>query len=86
MRHAMGRTASARLNALPRRPATARLAALRAQDGLVHVCGWCQKVRTPEGEWMPADPSLLESAGSALTHGVCPGCAKAVVRQRSAVA
>ena len=34
----------------------------------------------------PADPALLESAGPILTHGVCPDCAKAIVRQRPAVA
>ncbi|HJV39248.1 MAG TPA: hypothetical protein VJ528_10450 [Geothrix sp.] len=86
MRRTLGRTASARLNTLHQRPDAARLAALRARDGLVHVCGWCRKVRTDKGEWVTAEPALLDRAGPVLTHGVCPDCAKAIVRQRSAVA
>jgi hypothetical protein len=91
MPRTLGRTTSARLNTmLPhpglQHPCAVRLATLRAQDGLVHVCGWCRKVRTDEGEWVPAEPALLESAGPTLTHGVCPDCAKAIVRQRPAVA
>jgi hypothetical protein len=85
MRRTMGRTASARLNTMLQYP-TAGLAALRARDGLIHVCGWCRKVRTDEGEWVPAEPALLEGAGPALTHGVCPDCAKAIVQKRPAVA
>lgn len=42
--------------------------------------------RTGEGEWILADPALLEGAGPILTHGVCPECAKAIVRQRPAAA
>jgi len=86
MRRTLGRTTSARLNTTLQHPSAVRLAALRARDGLVHVCGWCRKVRTDEGEWVPAEPALLESAGPTLTHGVCPDCAKAIVRQRPAVA
>lgn len=86
MRRTLGRTTSARLNPMLPRPASGHLAALRARDGLVHVCGWCRKVRTDEGEWVTAEPALLERAGPALTHGVCPDCAKAIVRQRPAVA
>ncbi|WP_243286442.1 hypothetical protein [Geothrix terrae] len=86
MRRTLGRTSSARLNTMLHHPAAARLTALRARDGLVHVCGWCRKVRTDEGEWVPAEPALLESAGPALTHGVCPDCAKAIVQKRPAVA
>ncbi|WP_257304951.1 hypothetical protein [Geothrix campi] len=86
MRRTLGRTTSARLNTMLHHQAAARLAALRARDGLVHVCGWCRKIRTDEGEWVPAEPALLESAGPALTHGVCPDCARAIVRKRPAVA
>ena len=86
MRRTLGRTPSARLNTMLHHPAAARLMALRARDGLVHACGWCRKVRTDKGEWVPAEPALLECAGPSVTHGVCPDCAKAIVRQRSAVA
>ena len=62
MRRTLGRMTSARLNTMLHHPTAARLAALRARDGLVHVCGWCRKVRTAEDEWVPAEPALLERA------------------------
>lgn len=54
----------------------ARLAGLRSGDGLVPVCSWCRKVRNGAGAWVPVEQGLLEGAGPALTHGVCPDCAR----------
>lgn len=65
-----------------RRPAEATLADLRSPDGLLHVCGWCRKVRNGENHWVGVEQGLLDEAGSALTHGVCPDCARMLFRKR----
>jgi len=64
------------------RRVTARLAALRSRDGLVPVCSWCRKVRTTAGAWVAVDQGLLEGADLALTHGVCPDCARDLLAGR----
>jgi hypothetical protein len=52
------------------------------QDGFIPVCGWCGKVRGPSGVWSLAEPDLVEAAGPTLTHGVCPDCARTLIRKR----
>jgi hypothetical protein len=64
------------------RRATTRLAALRSRDGLVPVCSWCRRVRTTAGAWVAVDQGLLEGAELALTHGVCPDCARDLLAGR----
>ena len=65
------------LDLAPRRGRTAaRLAGLRSADGFVPVCSWCRKVRNGAGAWVPVERGLLEGVGPALTHGVCPDCAR----------
>lgn len=90
MSHSMSQPAAARMGLKPggearrvsaRRAAAARLAELRSRDGLVPVCSWCRKARTGAGIWTPVEPSLLEGAGVALTHGVCPDCAQELLAQ-----
>lgn len=59
-----------------RRQIATRLADFRSQDGLIPICSWCRKVRNEAGVWIPVEQNLLEGAGEALTHGVCPECAR----------
>ncbi len=86
-----GHAPSARTNAAPvpaesagtaRRRIADRLAALRTRQGLIPVCGWCRKVRDPAGAWGAVEPGVLEGAGTALTHGVCPDCARKLLGRR----
>ncbi|MFN7958536.1 MAG: hypothetical protein U0P46_09470 [Holophagaceae bacterium] len=58
----------------------------RRRGDLVPVCGWCRKVRNGVGAWVPAEHGLLEDAGQTLTHGVCPDCARDLLRGRSEAA
>ncbi len=36
------------------------------------ACAWCERVRTQDGEWQPADAG--ESERPETTHGICPEC------------
>ena len=55
-------------------------------DGLTCVCAWCQRVRTRDGVWLTVQQFLpLRSAGPVqLTHGICDGCAPALVADAAA--
>jgi hypothetical protein len=53
----------------------------------VRVCGWCQNVALPEGNWLPVEVVVEQLgllAGEALpklTHGICPPCQSGVIAQ-----
>jgi hypothetical protein len=36
------------------------------------VCAWCDRVRTPTGDWRPVEDH--EIPGPTTTHGICPEC------------
>jgi hypothetical protein len=86
----MNQPAAARAGAQPgadakraaARRIASRLADLRSRNGLVPVCSWCGKVRNGAGAWVPVESALLDGAGLALTHGVCPDCARDLLTGR----
>lgn len=49
-------------------------------ESFLRVCSWCQKVATPDGQWLPVEEAaaqlrLLEVEQlPAITHGICAGC------------
>jgi len=43
-------------------------------EGLVPVCSWCGKIRTPEGEWLTLEAFFMKYFGKDCTHGMCQGC------------
>lgn len=45
----------------------------------VTECAWCQRVRTPSGDWHPPGPGIHARMGVMRTHGICPQCARAAV-------
>ncbi len=51
---------------------------VRALRGLLPLCPGCRKVRDDEGYWSELDQYLRAAAGTELTHGVCPDCARAL--------
>lgn len=49
---------------------------VRALRGLMPVCPDCRKVRDDDGYWRELGQYLRQVAGTELTHGVCPDCAR----------
>lgn len=45
---------------------------------LVPVCSWCNKIRDDEGYWRSLEAYVEETAGSHVTHGICPECRESV--------
>ncbi|MFZ5448911.1 MAG: hypothetical protein ACOZFS_09785 [Thermodesulfobacteriota bacterium] len=42
--------------------------------GLVPVCSWCHKIRTPHGEWLTLEGFFLKYFGATCTHTICEDC------------
>lgn len=36
------------------------------------ICAWCDRVRSPNGEWRETE--RIELMLSPATHGICPDC------------
>ena len=49
---------------------------VRALRGLLPICTRCHKVRDDDGYWSELGQHLREAAGTELTHGICPDCAR----------
>ncbi len=49
---------------------------VRALRGLLPVCPNCRKIRDDDGYWSELGQYLRQAAGTELTHGVCPDCAR----------
>ena len=43
--------------------------------GLVPLCAWCHKVRSPEGNWQGLEGYLSDQLRVSVSHGMCPECA-----------
>ena len=48
---------------------------IRALESLLPMCMWCKGIRTSGQEWQPLE-TYMESAGTHVTHGICPDCAR----------
>lgn len=57
------------------------LARLRHVEGMMHVCGWCSRVRRDRG-WIGVDRFLLEELDTKTSHGICEECCR---RQEAAL-
>jgi hypothetical protein len=49
--------------------------AIRTLEGLLPMCGFCQKIRTPEG-WERVDSYILHHSEARITHTFCPECGR----------
>lgn len=47
---------------------------VRALESLLPMCMWCKSIRTGE-QWERLE-TYMESAGTPLTHGICPSCTR----------
>jgi hypothetical protein len=46
------------------------------------VCAWCKRVKT-QGGWADGETAVADGADH-VTHGICPPCLAAVMRQADA--
>ncbi len=58
------------------------VAEVRTLKGLLSICAWCKKVRTPTGNWIDLESYVLTHSGANLSHGVCPECAPQLRSQK----
>ncbi|MEM8931479.1 MAG: two-component regulator propeller domain-containing protein, partial [Acidobacteriota bacterium] len=54
---------------------------LRVLRGLVPICGSCRKIRNDRGYWQQIDLFLHDHSEATFTHGLCPPCAEATLRE-----
>ena len=59
--------------------ATAAYGVLRDDAIWVTECAWCERVRTPAGDWKTPTASIHAAMGVQRTHGICPRCARIAV-------
>jgi len=50
------------------------VAEVRALEGLLSICAWCKRIRTPAGSWIELESYILTHSGTNFSHGVCPEC------------
>ncbi len=60
-----------------------RLAELRAEQekvrvlrGLIPICSHCRRIRDDKGYWSQLEEFLHRHSDAALSHGICPECAR----------
>jgi hypothetical protein len=45
-------------------------------ERLLCVCAWCKRIRDEKDAWQPLEKYLSNRGESAVTHGICPDCAR----------
>ncbi len=48
-------------------------------EGFIHVCAWCRKVAHGD-EWLPLEKYFERGFSIKTSHGMCPECAKKVMK------
>lgn len=54
---------------------------IRLLQGLLPLCGSCNKVRDDQGYWQQVETYLAQSTELEFTHGFCPDCARQMMAQ-----
>jgi hypothetical protein len=49
---------------------------VRTLTEMIPMCAWCRKVRDDKGYWSLIEEYLARNAGSVVSHGLCPDCAR----------
>jgi len=55
---------------------------VRRLRDLVPICAYCKRVRDDQNYWTEVETYLGEATGSQFTHGVCPDCRTAFLKQQ----
>ena len=48
-------------------------------ESFLHVCAWCRKIEY-NNQWLSLEAHFTEKTGRKPSHGICPECAKKVLR------
>jgi hypothetical protein len=57
------------------------MAEIRTLRGLLCVCGWCKRIRDEAETWQPMEVYVESRTHAEFTHGICPDCLHAQVRE-----
>jgi len=45
-------------------------------EGLLPICGFCKKIRRPDGVWEPIERYVSQRSAAAFSHSVCEACGR----------
>jgi hypothetical protein len=54
---------------------------IKTLEALLPICASCKKIRDDKGQWQILEAYIGEHAGVKFSHGVCPQCAKVMIRE-----
>jgi CHASE3 domain sensor protein len=60
------------------------LGSVKQLQGLLPICAWCKKVRDDGNYWHQVEHYITAHTDATFTHGICPACLDAVMRDPGA--
>lgn len=54
---------------------------IKTLEALLPICASCKKIRDEKGEWQILEAYIGKHAGVRFSHGVCPECARVMIRE-----
>jgi CheY-like chemotaxis protein len=60
---------------------TEAIANVKELSGLVPICGYCKKIRDDQDYWHSVEQYITEHTKARFTHGICPACLEARMRE-----
>jgi hypothetical protein len=48
-------------------------------ESFLHVCAWCRKIEY-KNQWLSLEAHFREKTGREASHGICPECARRILR------
>lgn len=58
----------------------------RMLKGLIRVCAYCRKVHVESSEWQMIEDYISRRTLAEFTHGICPACEDAMMKELDAAA
>lgn len=57
------------------------LKTIKTISGIIPICAWCgHKIRDARDQWVSVEKYIMEHTDAQFSHGVCPNCAKGVLK------
>ena len=57
------------------------IAEVKKLHGIIPICSYCNKIRNESGAWDQLEKYIHEHSGASFSHGVCPQCYEAQMKQ-----
>lgn len=61
------------------------LAEVKTLQGLIPICAQCKTIRDEQGLWMRMEAYIQEHSDARFSHGLCPTCAAAMLKELDAL-